>query len=163
MKAWQLGTLSVVALALVGLAVRPRSTPALGSAGPDPQAQPAQQQPATTARPAPVAPQGIAVRAATPDPERERRIHEAESTVDVTVYGASWCSSCKQTRAWLDQQGIAYNDKDIDKDPQMRVRLHALNPSGTIPTLDIEGQVVVGYAPGEISAAIRRAAAKKVN
>ena len=64
---------------------------------------------------------------------------------------------------WLDEQGIAYNDKDIDTDPRLRVRLHALNPSGTIPTLDIEGQVVVGYAPDQISAAIRRAAEKKVN
>ncbi len=46
--------------------------------------------------------------------EYEQRVADARRTVGITLYGASWCPSCKQARAWLDQNGMAYAEHDID-------------------------------------------------
>lgn len=92
----------------------------------------------------------------------ERRVEEARRAVDVTVYGASWCPSCKQTRAWLDSKGMAYSERDIDSSEDAKRSAHRLNPAGTIPVIDVEGEVIVGFAPEMIDRSIRRRAERKV-
>ena len=94
--------------------------------------------------------------------DRDRAVDEAKKSVDITVYGASWCPSCKQTRAWLDAQGMAYNERDIDRSSEANRALHRLNPAGSIPVVDIEGEVVVGFAPAQFDRAIRRRAERRV-
>ncbi len=94
--------------------------------------------------------------------EHDRRVTEAMRTVDITTYGAVWCPSCKAAHKWLDAQGIAYVDKDIEKSPADNKAMRALNPVGTIPTIDIEGQILVGFDARAIERAIRRAAEKRV-
>jgi glutaredoxin len=83
------------------------------------------------------------------------------SAVSVTLYGASWCPACRQTRSWLDQKGIPYVDKDIDESMVARQTLRQLNPSGTIPVVDVDGQVILGFSPPGIERAIRAAAERK--
>ncbi len=85
------------------------------------------------------------------------------SAVSVTLYGASWCPSCRQTRTWLEQKGIPYVDKDIDESMVARQTLRQLNPSGTIPVIDVDGQILVGYSPPAIERAIRAAAERKAH
>ena len=94
--------------------------------------------------------------------EHDRRVTEAMRTVDITTYGAVWCPSCKAAHKWLDAQGIAYVDKDIEKSSADNKAMRALNPAGTIPTIDIEGQVLVGFDSRAIERAIRSAAEKRV-
>jgi glutaredoxin 3 len=94
--------------------------------------------------------------------EHDRRVTEAMRTVDITTYGAVWCPSCKAAHKWLDAQGIAYVDKDIEKSTADNKAMRALNPAGTIPTIDIEGQVLVGFDSRAIERAIRSAAEKRV-
>lgn len=94
--------------------------------------------------------------------EHDRRVTEAMRTVDITTYGAVWCPSCKAAHKWLDAQGIAYVDKDIEKSPADNKAMRALNPAGTIPTIDIEGQVLIGFDSRAIDRAIRNAAEKRV-
>lgn len=95
--------------------------------------------------------------------EHESRVAEARRAVDVTIYGASWCPSCKQTRAWLDAQGMAYRERDIDTSEDASRTARRLNPAGTIPVIDVEGEVVVGFAPEVLDRTIRRKAESKVN
>jgi glutaredoxin 3 len=94
--------------------------------------------------------------------EHDRRVTEAMRTVDITTYGAVWCPSCKAAHKWLDAQGIAYVDKDIEKNRDANRAMRALNPAGTIPTIDIEGQVLIGFDARAIEHAIRTAAEKRV-
>ena len=35
-------------------------------------------------------------------------------TADLTVYGASWCSDCRRSKALLDAEGTAYRWIDVD-------------------------------------------------
>ncbi len=78
----------------------------------------------------------------------------------VTVYGASWCGACQQTRAYLKQKGVAFSDKDIDADSsaarEMRAKLAKAGIQGNgIPVIDVGGKLMVGFDPGAIERALR--------
>jgi glutaredoxin len=130
----------------------PEAEPIEGRVPPLPKARGAK--PGASAAPSPE----TAERAA----EFERRVTEARRTVDITVYGASWCPSCRQARAWLDANGMAYNELDIDRSESANRNMRRLNPAGTIPVIDIEGEVIVGFAPNAVDRAIRRRAEQRV-
>lgn len=98
-----------------------------------------------------------------PSAEHERKVDEARRAVDVTVYGASWCPSCRQARAWLDAHGMAYQERDIDRSEDASRTARRLNPAGTIPVIDIEGEVLVGFAPEALDRTIRKKAELKIN
>jgi glutaredoxin len=89
--------------------------------------------------------------------EHERRIAEAERGVQIDLYGEGWCPSCRKARSWLDSNRIPYTYRDTS-DAVNKHTMRALNPNSTIPTIDIEGQVLVGFNPAAMRASIRRAA-----
>jgi glutaredoxin 3 len=78
--------------------------------------------------------------------------------VDVIVYYTSWCPACRKLRGYLAQRGIRSTEYDIENDSAAEARQRVLNPRGSIPTVEIEGQVLVGFDPKRIEAAIDRAA-----
>jgi glutaredoxin len=98
------------------------------------------------------------------DAARARRELEAQEManlrerVDVIVYYTSWCPACRVLRAYLARRGIRSTEYDIENDAAAKTRQRALNPRGNIPTVEIEGQVLVGFSPQRIEAAIDRAA-----
>lgn len=63
----------------------------------------------------------------------------------ITVYSAPWCGFCTAVKQYLDEKGIAYTEKDVDKDPAYAEE--AVQKSGQmgIPVVDIDGQIVVGF------------------
>ena len=100
------------------------------------------------------------------DPNEARRLHElrvaeAERSVQIDLYGEGWCPSCRKARAWLDANAISYTYRDTS-DPVNKHTMRALNPKSTIPTIDIEGEVLVGFNPQRMRASIRRAAEVRV-
>jgi glutaredoxin len=69
-----------------------------------------------------------------------------------TLYATSWCSACRQARAFLNEKGIPYVEKDIEKDPGAASELLAkakaagISASG-VPVLDVRGTLVQGFDP----------------
>ena len=73
------------------------------------------------------------------------------------VYSAAWCGGCKKTKAWLAEQGVAVEERDIDRDPRALSELVAIagqNPS--IPVTVIGGQAVGGFDPDGLRRALAR-------
>jgi len=89
---------------------------------------------------------------------RQRSLERARGRVQVVVYSTRWCGACKALRGHLQAQGIAYVEHDIERDPAARAKCRALNPRGSVPTIDIEGTVLVGFSPRKIERAIAGAA-----
>ncbi len=55
---------------------------------------------------------------------------------DVTVYGAPWCPSCKNAKAFLSSHRVAYNWIDIDQDAEGLAKVQEIQHGGrTIPTV----------------------------
>jgi glutaredoxin len=77
----------------------------------------------------------------------------------VIVYGASWCGACHDAERYLRSKGIAYVEKDVEKDPgaaremQQKLAKNGL-PAGSIPVIDVRGKVMVGFNAHEIDSAL---------
>ena len=80
----------------------------------------------------------------------------------VIVYGAEWCGACHEATRYLRRKGIAYVEKDVEKDAtaerEMEEKL-ARNGlrAGSIPVLDVRGKVMIGFNPAEVDAALGQA------
>ena len=92
--------------------------------------------------------------AAAPRAERPQRAAQAEPVAarqqDVIVYTTSWCGWCRKTLAFLDQQGVDYENRDIEADDAWRQELEEKTGSTSIPVVEIGGQLVRGYDPARI-------------
>lgn len=58
----------------------------------------------------------------------------------------------------MDAEGIAYTDHDVEEDERAERRLLALNPRGSVPTFDIDGETRIGFSPRNLESAIDGAA-----
>ena len=80
------------------------------------------------------------------------------SDVNVVVCTASWCSACKRAKAWMKQQGIAYEERDVEASSENAHAMRTLNPRGSVPTFDVDGEVMVGFSDQGLLASMHRAA-----
>jgi glutaredoxin len=77
----------------------------------------------------------------------------------VIIYGAEWCGACHEAARYLRRKGIAYIEKDIEKDPsaaremQEKLAKNGLR-TGSIPIIDVRGKVMVGFSPDQVEAAL---------
>lgn len=77
----------------------------------------------------------------------------------VVIYGAEWCGACHEAARYLRKKGIAYVEKDVEKDPsaarEMQAKLARSGlHSGSIPVLDVRGKMMVGFNPAELDSAL---------
>ena len=74
----------------------------------------------------------------------------AVASSDVIIYGASWCGACKQAARYFRNKGVAFVEKDIEKEPGARsemlskARAQGVNTNG-IPVLDVRGTMLGGF------------------
>ena len=69
---------------------------------------------------------------------------------DVIIYGASWCGACKQAARFFSQKGVAFVEKDIEKEPEARTEMLAKAraqgvQTGGIPVIDVHGTLLGGF------------------
>ena len=69
---------------------------------------------------------------------------------DVIVYTTSWCGWCRKTLAFLDQNGVDYENRDIEADDAWREELEEKTGSTSIPMVEIDGEIVRGYNPARM-------------
>jgi glutaredoxin len=81
--------------------------------------------------------------------------------VDVVVYTTSWCPACKQAKSWMNAHGMAYDERDVEASVAYSRELRSLNPRGSIPTFDVEGQVLVGFSDSALVRAMEQAARRR--
>ena len=81
----------------------------------------------------------------------------------VIIYGADWCKPCHMAENYLKSKGIPFVHKDID-DPEtneeMRLKLQEAGiHSQSIPVLDVNGKLLVGFSEPELDRALKAAGA----
>jgi glutaredoxin len=73
-----------------------------------------------------------------------------DPNADVIIYGASWCGACRATAQFFRSRGVAFAEKDIERDPaalaemQQKAARAGLRPSG-IPVIDFRGTILPGF------------------
>ncbi|WP_437875352.1 glutaredoxin domain-containing protein [Sorangium sp. So ce513] len=113
----------------------------------------------TAPPPPPVAPGGSAGAGGPAGPGAPSQL----AGVTVIIYGASWCKPCHQAADYLRAKGVAAIVKDIEEDPaaaaEMQDKLAKSHQrGGSIPIIDVRGQILVGFSPHALDQALARAA-----
>jgi glutaredoxin len=119
------------------------------------------QQPLKPGAALPKAPDQAASATQLPDPQLAEKARAARANVSVVMYTTSWCPSCKSAREYMSAQRIAFTEHDIEQSKSAQLIMHRLNPKHSIPTIDIDGAVLVGFSAKAIEAAIDDAAHKR--
>lgn len=78
----------------------------------------------------------------------------------VTMYSAAWCGVCKKARSFMTREGIAFVEKDIEKDTgaarELRNKAKQAGVSANgVPVFDIGGRIFSGFDPNTILKAAR--------
>ena len=68
----------------------------------------------------------------------------------VTVYSINECSWCKKTKSYLTQKGISYTEVNVEEDLDGLKELLTISGQQSVPVLDIDGQVVIGFDRNKI-------------
>lgn len=83
---------------------------------------------------------------------------DASQSISIEMYSAAWCQACQAAHRWMDQEHIAYHTIDVDRHTDAIAQLSVLNPRRTLPTFDVDGQVLVGFDQIALTSAIDGAA-----
>lgn len=94
--------------------------------------------------------------------EREAALAQARRRVSVTIYTTDWCPHCTRAKAYMQQAGIRYVERDVESSETYRSRRDRLNPRRSVPTFDVDGEVLVGFSPRSLEGAIDRVAARRL-
>lgn len=94
--------------------------------------------------------------------ELAKKAAEAPKQRPVIMYSAAWCGVCKKAAKFLDENKIAYTEKDIEKDPKAAADLKAKAQKagvqiGGVPVFDVGGKILPGFDPNTLLGAARGA------
>lgn len=73
----------------------------------------------------------------------------------VTIYSAPWCGFCHAAKQYLDKLGVAYDERDIEKNPEYAQECVDKSGQMGIPVLDINGKIIIGFDRPKIDAALK--------
>lgn len=70
----------------------------------------------------------------------------------VTIYSTPTCSYCLMTKAFFKEHNIEYTEKDITSDQALRDEAVAKSHQMSVPIIEIDDKIVVGFDQGKLSA-----------
>jgi glutaredoxin-like YruB-family protein len=83
------------------------------------------------------------------------QLEERAMRHEVVVYTTSWCGWCRKTVAYLTEQGVAFENRDIEAEEMWREELLEKTGSTSIPVVEIDGQIIRGYDPARMAQLLR--------
>ncbi|MFA6407311.1 MAG: glutaredoxin family protein [Candidatus Paceibacterota bacterium] len=63
----------------------------------------------------------------------------------ITIYSTPSCVYCKMAKAYFDQKGVTYTEKDVFADEKAREEMIQKSGQLGVPVIDIGGQIVIGF------------------
>jgi len=79
------------------------------------------------------------------------------SDIQVVMYMTDWCPYCKKAGKYIKSLGVNVIEYDIEKNENRKNEMKVLSGgSGMVPLIDVEGIIIRGYLPEEISAAVEK-------
>jgi glutaredoxin len=79
----------------------------------------------------------------------------------VVMYTTSWCPVCKRAKTWLNGSGVAYEERDIESSMEYAREMKRINPRGSVPTIDVDGDVMIGFSENKMASMLERAAQRR--
>lgn len=74
----------------------------------------------------------------------------------ITLYTITQCSWCTKVKRYLQQQNIEYTEVNVEEDKAAYDKMVALSKQETVPVLDIDGKIVVGFDRDKIDEYVKK-------
>lgn len=65
----------------------------------------------------------------------------------ILLFTQPGCLSCELVRVYLQARAVAFEERDITKDPEARRTMTETHGSNETPTMLIDGEVIIGFDP----------------
>ena len=65
----------------------------------------------------------------------------------ILLFTQPGCLSCELLRIYLEAREVAFEERDIAKDPEARRAMTETHGSNETPTMLIDGEVIIGFDP----------------
>ena len=66
-------------------------------------------------------------------------------SVRVVVYCRSWCGDCMRAKRWLDDNGVVYEEIDIEEVPEAAATVRSIAGKIITPTFEIGDETCVNF------------------
>lgn len=89
---------------------------------------------------------------------RVSSLQAEEKPADIILYGNEKCGYCRETRRWLESEGIPYTYRDVELYGTYQEEMYRkLSGAGTarFPVLDVKGQILIRPSGDDILKALR--------
>ena len=74
----------------------------------------------------------------------------------VKIYSTSWCPGCIKAKKYFDLKGIEYEEINVADKQEEREEVIKVSGQKTVPVIEIDGDVIVGFNRALIDKAINR-------
>lgn len=72
----------------------------------------------------------------------------------IKVYSTSWCPGCIKVKKYLEKKGFEYKTIDVADKHEDREEVFKVSGQRTVPVVDIDGKIIVGFEKKEIDAVL---------
>lgn len=63
----------------------------------------------------------------------------------IKIYSVDWCPSCVKVKSYLDKKGFKYQVINVADDKEEREIVEQVSGQRTVPVIDINGSIIIGY------------------
>ncbi|MGG7079613.1 glutaredoxin family protein [Clostridium sardiniense] len=73
----------------------------------------------------------------------------------IKIYSTSWCPACVKAKKYLNMKGIEFQEVNVADKHEDRNEVQKVSGQRTVPVLDIDGKVIVGFDKKAIDEALK--------
>ena len=73
----------------------------------------------------------------------------------IKIYSTSWCPSCVKAKRFFDMKGWDYKEINVADKHEDREEVFKVSGQRTVPVIDIDGEIIVGFDKNKIELAKR--------
>lgn len=74
----------------------------------------------------------------------------------IKIYSTSWCPACVKAKKYLGLKGLAFSEINVADAHEDREEVFKVSGQRTVPVLDINGEIIVGFDKSAIDEAINK-------
>ena len=94
--------------------------------------------------PPPMSPQDMKRAIAAKQVRVAERRQKRQRGPEIVIYSADWCPACRTAKRYMDKQGIAYEERNVDQ-PEYKKQLVEISGGRSIPVIDVDGAIMKGF------------------
>lgn len=76
----------------------------------------------------------------------------------IKVYGTPNCPYCKKAKAYFEMKNVEFEDVNVAQDKEQRAEMIELSGQQSVPVINIDGEIILGFNKYAIDAALEKKA-----